>query len=131
MTKVHQTYVDAASLFLRVTGGLLLCLQHGVQKYSMLVGDPSGFPDPIGIGHVPSILCSMGAECGAAGLVVVGLLTRLACIPVLFTMGMVALVVHHNDPWSKTEPSVLFFLIFMAILLLGPGRYSLDAWRRR
>ena len=109
----------------------MLCFKHGAQKYTTLVENPSIFPDPLGIGHVPSLLCSMSAECGAALLVAVGLLTRLACLPVLFTMGVVALVVHHNDPWSKTEPSVLFFLLFTAILLLGPGRYSLDALRRR
>jgi putative oxidoreductase len=117
---------DAAILLLRLGAGLLLCFGHGVQKYHLLFSAAGSFPDPLGIGHVPSVVASMGAECGASMLVAVGLFTRWACLPVLLTMGVVAVVVHAGDPWSKTEPSVIFLLMFAVIALTGPGRFSLD-----
>lgn len=126
-----QTYPDAGRLLLRVGAALLLCFGHGVQKYTTLQTNPEAFPDPMGIGHSLSLVLAMGAECGASMLVALGLYTRLSCLPILFTMGMVAVVVHKNDPWSQTEPSVIFFVMFLTVLLLGPGRYAIDALRRK
>ena len=120
--------LDIALLVIRVLTGIMLCFGHGIQKYSLLITNPEKFPDPLGIGHVPSILSSMGAECIASMMVAVGLLTRLACLPIICTMTIVALVVHHGDTWQNTEPSVLYGLLFVFIAILGPGRYALDNW---
>ena len=120
--------LDIALLVLRVCAGVMLCFGHGIQKYGLLLTNPEKFPDPLGIGHVPSILSSMSAECIASMLVAAGICTRLACLPVVFTMTVVALVVHHGDTWQNTEPSVLYGLIFALIAILGPGRYALDSW---
>ena len=120
-----------ALLLLRVGSFLLLALGHGVQKWDTMMTRPEVFPDPLGIGHVPALICAMGAECVMSLMVAVGLFTRLSCLPIIFTMTMVALVVHHGDPWPKTEPSVLFLLIYAGIALAGPGPFSLDAWRKR
>ena len=128
MRSAHQ---DIALLLLRVGAFLLLALGHGVQKWDTLMQNPQAFPDPLGIGHVPALICAMGAECVMSLLVAVGLFCRLSCLPIVFTLGMVALVVHQGDPWPRTEPSVLFLLIYAAIALAGPGKFSVDAWRKR
>jgi putative oxidoreductase len=122
-----QVRLDIAALLLRVAAFLLLCLGHGTIKYAALMGTAS-FPDPLGIGTIPSVIMAMGAECVMSFVVAIGLFTRLSAVPILFTMGTVATLVHQGAPWLKREPSVLYLLIYTAILLLGPGRYSVDAW---
>jgi putative oxidoreductase len=126
MRLVHSTAQDIALLLLRVGFAACLIFGHGLQKWDILQNNPSSFPDPMGLGPVVSIISSMAAEVGAAGLVALGYCTRLAALPVVFTMAVVSVVVHMNDAWPAREPSVLFGMAFCAILLLGPGRLSLD-----
>ena len=128
---MRRMKTDLALLFLRVSAGLLLCFTHGIQKYGLLITTPEKFPDPLHLGHVPSLLSAMGAECGCAMLVVMGVFTKLACLPIIFTMAMVAIVVHAHDPWNLTEPSVLYFIMFVTTALLGPGLFSFDGLVRR
>jgi putative oxidoreductase len=126
MSSVRRSLRDVGLLILRLGFVSCLILGHGLQKWTLLQHNPSRFPDPLGIGHVPSILASMGAEIGAASLVGFGLFTRLAALPVVFTMFVVAVIVHINDSWPLREPSVLFGLVFLTLFLTGPGRISLD-----
>ena len=123
---LHHPPRDIVLLGLRVASALLLALGHGVGKVAVLRNDPSGFPDPLGLGPWVSIVSSLATECGASALVALGLCTRLACVPILFTMAVVALVVHRDHSWLQTEPSVLFFLLFSQVAYWGPGKYSLD-----
>ena len=127
----RRSHLDPLLLWIRVATSALLFVGHGVGKYHVLQGDTASFPDPLGLGPTLSLLSSMAVECLASVLVAVGLLTRLACLSILFTMATVAIIVHRHDSWALTEPSVLFFLLFSVILSLGPGRYSLDALRAR
>ena len=68
------------------------------------------------------------AEVFCAALVVIGLTTRLAAIPLVIMMLVAAGVVHWDDPFGKKEFAVLFLVPFLTLLLTGPGRYSLDGW---
>ena len=62
----------------------------------------------------------------APALIVAGLATRLSAIPAAFTMAVAAFVVHASDPLAKKEMALVYFAAFLAIALLGPGRWSLD-----
>ncbi|MCC6673392.1 MAG: DoxX family protein [Planctomycetes bacterium] len=116
---------------------------HGWGKVQMvLAGAFDKFGDPIGLGNKLSLILAAGAEFGCALLVLVGLLTRLAAVPVAFTMGVAAFLVHTNDPWmmhaagASKEPALLFLSAFLALAFTGAGRFSLDAvlgprWRAR
>jgi putative oxidoreductase len=127
-------------LILRLgVGGYMLT--HGWGKLQMLMNG-AAFGDPIGLGGRTSLLLATGAEFFCALLVVLGLATRVAAAPVVFTMGVAAFVVHANDPWTMTgtggskEPALLFLFPFLALIFTGPGRFSLDAllwprWRQR
>ena len=61
-------------------------------------------------------------------LVAVGLLTRPAAALAAFTMA-VALYRHRVDPFAKSELALLYFVVLVAIVVRGPGRYSIDATR--
>lgn len=116
---------------------------HGWGKVQMLqAGD--AFGDPIGIGPTASLILITAAEFGCAILIVLGLLTRLAAIPLVFAMGVAAFVAHSSDPWTmgyaaelfsqgkaehwgSKEPALMYGAAFLALLFTGPGRLSLDA----
>ena len=83
------------------------------------------------------------AEFLCALLCLVGLGTRYAAAPIVFAMGVAALVVHGSDPWtsgtgaelffsgkakmwSSKEPALLYLSTFLTLMLTGAGRYSLD-----
>ena len=111
-------------------GGYMMT--HGWGKVEMLLErDFDSFADPIGIGTVPSLIGAVGAEFVCALLVMIGLATRLATMPIIFTMAIAAFVVHRADPWTmgqgaSKEPAMLFLIAFLTLALTGPGRISLD-----
>lgn len=118
-------------------GGYMLT--HGWAKLQMLqAGAFDKFGDPIGIGGGPSLVLVVVAEFICALLVMVGLATRLAAVPVVIAMGVAAFVVHAADPWTlgagaSKEPALLFLIPFLTLIFTGPGQFSLDylIWRRR
>lgn len=140
-------------LILRLgVGGFMA--SHGWGKVQMLLGGQSAqFGDPIGLGAGLSLTLAVLAEFVCAVLVMLGLATRFAAVPVVFTMLVAAFVAHGGDPWTmgegarlfmtgqskswaSKEPALLFLIPFLALVFTGPGRFSLDAligprWRAR
>ena len=124
-------------LILRLgVGGYMMT--HGWGKFQMLLaGDFDQFADPIGIGNTASLVLVVTAEFFCSILVMAGLATRLAAVPVICAMAVAAFVVHANDPWTmgqgaSKEPALLFLTGFLTIAFTGPGQLSLDAllWPR-
>lgn len=113
-------------LILRIGAGALM-MSHGWGKVQMVFASDWKFADPIGIGPGLSLLATTGAEFVLAGMVLIGLFTRLSAAPIVFTMMIAAFVVHADDGWAKQEFPMLFALIFFVLILTGPGRFSLDA----
>lgn len=128
-------------------GGYLLT--HGVGKLRMtLAGSFDAFGDPIGLGSVPSLILVTMAEFACAILVMLGLWTRFAAVPVVVAMAVAAFVAHAGDPWSmekaamaffsgesetwfSKEPALLYLIPFLALIFTGPGEISVDGLIRR
>ena len=66
------------------------------------------------------------AEVFCAAGVVAGAFYRLALIPVIFTMGMALLVVHHGDLFAVKELALAYLAVFTLLFLAGPGDFALD-----
>lgn len=105
-------------------GGLLLA--HGLDKWIHFDELQYAYPDPMGVGSRFSLMLTIFAEVFCAGFVVLGLLTRPMCIPILVAMGVAWLVVHHGQPFASKELAFIFVMAFGVILFAGPGRYSMD-----
>jgi len=77
-----------------------------------------------------SAALSAGTEFVAGGLIMIGLLTRLAAIPMIINMVVaIALVVIKNvgsfDDFVELDEFV-YILIFFWLLMAGPGKVSVD-----
>lgn len=126
MLLATQKQIDTGLLVLRVAIGCLM-LVHGVPKLMGFSEMSDKFPDPIGLGSQLSLIMAIGAEVGCSILLILGLGTRLAAIPLAFTMIVALFVVHGSDPWKVKELSAVFLAMYAVIIMTGPGSCSLDA----
>lgn len=85
-----------------------------------------GFPDPIGLGSATAVCLAIFAEFLCSAAVVLGLLHRLALIPMIITMSTAFFAIHggHID---GGETAMLYLMAFIALYITGPGRFSADA----
>ncbi len=127
LTKEWAYGKDVNAFILRLVLGFSMFYGHGLSKWNILFGeDEIQFADPLGIGVTFSIGLAVFAEVICAWLVVVGLFTRLALIPLIITMGVATFVFHSGSPFGKIELSMIYFFGFIALLFIGSGRFSLD-----
>lgn len=114
-----------AVLILRIGAGALI-LTHGIPKLMMVFSGNFGFADPIGLGPELSLILSAFAE-GICGLAILfGLWTRLAAIPLIINMTVVAFIAHAGDPFGDKEKGLLFLVMFIVLFLTGGGKFSVD-----
>ncbi|MCM4173936.1 DoxX family protein [Arenibacter sp. TNZ] len=116
---------DLGLLILRVSSAVLM-ITHGLPKFQKLLGGNFEFGDPIGIGSTPSLFLAVIGEFVFPIFVLVGFKTRWATVPTIITMLVATFIVHGSDSFIVKEKAVLYVLTFTTILLLGPGKYSLD-----
>lgn len=103
-----------------------MLLTHGIPKINILLENPSGFSDPLGVGGTVSLIMALIGEVVAPILVLIGFKTRIAALPAIATMVVAAFIVHINDPLGVKEKALLYLIGFIVIALVGPGRYSVD-----
>jgi putative oxidoreductase len=64
---------------------------------------------------------------------ILGLFTRLSLIPLLICMGYIIVaiaqfsVIYKGDNGFEVNTAFMYFIIYLALLLTGPGKYSIDA----
>lgn len=117
---------DWGLLVLRIGFGLMMLIRHGSAKLSMFPTLQNTFPDPLGVGSQFSLLLAVSAEFGAALLLVVGLFTRPAAFMLMFTMGVAVFGLHWDALLKVQELGIVYGTAYLAILISGAGRISLD-----
>jgi len=117
---------DLALLMLRITFGGLLLIDHGIGKISKLMNPPVQFMDFMGLGPDASLLLVIVAEAICATLIIIGLGTRLACIPLFINFLVVIFNANAGKPLAQIELPLIFLLSFIIIFITGAGKYSFD-----
>jgi putative oxidoreductase len=122
----YGLWPDVGLLVGRLTFGVIMAYAHGWVKLKGFSEMVEKFADPIGLGPRPSLILLVFAEFFCAMLVAVGLMTRLAAVPLVIAMGVAGLIVHRADPLARKELALLYLAAWLLILMAGPGRFSLD-----
>jgi len=116
---------DIAALLLRlIMGGLFI--RYGFNKFIGYDQILPMFGDIIGIGSKLSFNLVIFAELICGSLVALGLLTRLAVIPILITMAVAFFVAHAKDAFDAKALPFVFLLLTSVVFVLGSGKYSID-----
>ena len=104
-------------------------LTHGVGKFSALFsGEPIQFGDPIGVGASGSLALTVFSEILCSILLLFGIATRFAAIPLIITMFVAAFIVHIDDDFALQELSLFYGMMYIVLAIAGPGKFSVDAY---
>ncbi len=124
-------YRDSGLLILRVGIGIMF-IGHG---YPKVIGGPEkwaslgGAMQTFGVDFFPVFwgFLAAFAEFAGGALLVIGLLTRPACFFLLVTM-IVAAAMHisKGHPFMNYAHSVEASILFLSLIFIGPGKYSVD-----
>jgi putative oxidoreductase len=124
-TACSETSFNISALLIRATFGLMLLVNYGIDKLQNFAKYRIGFHDPFHIGTMPTLMLVLFAEVFCTVFIVLGLFTRIMAIPVVINFAVIVFLV--NKSYHRpAEAGVFFFVAFLSILLMGPGKYSID-----
>lgn len=124
-------WVDLGLLILRIGIGIIFFfhgwskLTGGVEAWTQLGSTMS----IVGITFAPAFWGFMAAFAEVVGgvFILIGLMLRPMSLLLIFTM-VIALLTHmtFNDPFGIYSNALKALVVFVALLITGPGKYSLD-----
>ena len=118
--------VNIAMLLLRLVLGLIMMVAHGFDKLKNFGTKSHSFSDPFHVGSVISFSTVVFAEFFCSFLIILGLLTRLACVPLILVMSVALYTAHHAEIFGGGERAALYLTGYLVLLLIGPGKISMD-----
>jgi putative oxidoreductase len=125
-TQCSDGAFNLGTLVLRVAFGSLLLIIHGLDKITHFSKYEFQFPNPIHIGHRWSLVLAIFAEVVCAVLIVLGLFTRFAALVLCINFAVVLFMVIKGQPLDVQQAAIMYLAAFVALLMTGPGKYSVD-----
>ncbi|MFT3747740.1 MAG: DoxX family protein [Agriterribacter sp.] len=116
---------NIALFVLRVTAGLMM-IPHGYDKLIHFAEKKNNFINFLGLGSTVSLSMVIFAEFFCSIFVMIGLFTRFTVMPLVIAMAVALFKAHGNAIFTQGEKAALFLAIFLGILLVGPGKASVD-----
>jgi putative oxidoreductase len=129
--KVTRIYPSSNSfhlvmLFFRVIVSVQLIVVHGLKKIGVGVAEAELIPNPLHLPEKINQYFAISSNLVFPILIILGLLTRLAILPVLAVTLTGYFIVHWSDPLLAKDIPFMYSLIFLLLFFLGPGKYSID-----
>ncbi len=120
----HNTITSIALVILRIAFAGMLAI-HGWGKLSNFEVTAQMFA-PMG-GTIAAVLAIFAEFFCALG-VVVGLLYKLALIPMIINMSVAFFIAHGAKLTGEQngEMAFLYLIVFVVLILTGPGKFALD-----
>lgn len=103
-----------------------LVIPHGFDKLTHFGAYSKQFMNFLGLGQSVSLGLCIFAEFFCAALVLIGLFSRWASIPLIINMVVALFMAHKGLIFSEGEHAALYLVGFIVILILGPGKISVD-----
>ena len=119
---------NIALLILRIVFAGSMLYGHGLGKLTRLIEGNLSFSNPIGIGEVPTLVLAVFSEFFAPFFIIIGYKTKFFSFFPAATMFVATFIVHmaEGDPFGRIEKPLLFLVGFIVIMMMGPGKYSID-----
>ena len=117
---------NIALLLIRIVFAGSMLYGHGLSKFYRLIEGNLSFANPIGIGEAPTLVLAVFSEFLAPLFILVGYKTKIFSFFPAATMFVAAFIVHLSDPFARKEKAILFLIGFIVIMMMGPGKYSID-----
>lgn len=125
-TKYSAGAFNTAMLLLRLGFGILM-IMHGYQKLVNFGSLQHSFMNFMGLGSTISLALVVFAEFFCSLFIILGLFTRAATIPLIIAMLVVIFKVNNGNVFLKAEDAPLYLTGFLVLLLVGPGKISVDS----
>ena len=124
-TKYSTGAFNFGMLVLRVVTGVLL-MSHGYTKLVKFSTLRFKFMNFMNIGSTTSLSLIIFAEFFCGLLLILGLFTRFACIPIIIGMSVVVFIAANGHIFAQGERGAFYLAAAIAILFCGPGKISVD-----
>ena len=124
-TRYNPGAHNVALLFLRLGFGILMAY-HGYQKISHFQQTEGFMMDFMGMGKSVTTGLVIFAELFCSILLIIGLFTRLACVPLIILTVVIVFKATNADFFGKAELPTLYLTAFVALLFTGAGKWSVD-----
>lgn len=124
-TKYSAGAFNVGMLLMRLTFGILM-MNHGYGKLTHFNEMKGQFMNFMGLGSTTSLALVVFGEFFCALFVVLGVFTRLASIPVIILLSVALFQAHKGQVFGDGEAAALFLGGYLTILILGPGKVSVD-----
>jgi len=130
MKKLMSTSYSAgafnfAMLLLRFGVGILM-INHGYSKLVHFGDMQHKFMNFLGLGQTVSLCLVVFAEFFCSLFLILGLFTRLSVLPLIVTMSIALFQAHKGDIFGDGQAAALFLSAYLSILIVGPGKISVD-----
>lgn len=133
VTTTGYSYTHLGRLFLRLFVGIML-LQFGIRQIGDSAMLQDSFPAVVGMSSEASLWTMIGIEIVSSVFIMAGFLTRIMIIPPFIAMCMAAYHLIHiaskaSYMLSWEQPAylpIMFLGIFFFLILVGPGKISVD-----
>ncbi len=125
-TKYSAGAFSTAMLLLRLGLGILM-MAHGYQKLRGFGDMQHKFINFMGLGSTTSLALVVFAEFFCSIFLILGLFTRFAVIPLIIVTCVIIFKLNNGNVFGDAEIAAVYLSGYLVLLLVGPGRVSVDS----
>lgn len=124
-TQFTTSQINTCLFILRISVAILM-MAHGYQKFSHFAEKQDKFMSFMGMSSSTSLSLTIFAELFCSAFLALGLLTRLALIPLLINMLVAVFMAHNFDVFGDGQLAFIYLVSYFILFIAGPGSMSTD-----